>query len=126
MIENVMFGILRIADTSRKIIVKRNRIVHSLAKEEAIYRSSTKKEKEKQKSPIKERLRLHLCIAKSPSQESFRKALAIRDFQERPVEKQRETLSTMPMKRILALRRKPPSEKGTQKIIPSEFEESNS
>ena len=55
MIENVMFGILRIADTSRKVIVKRNRIVHSLTKEETIYRSSTKKEKEKQKCPIKER-----------------------------------------------------------------------
>ena len=33
MIENVMFGILRIADASRKIIDKRNRIVHSLTKE---------------------------------------------------------------------------------------------
>ena len=55
MIENVMFGILRIADASRKIIVKRNRIAQSLTKGEAIFRSSTKKEKEKQKCPIKER-----------------------------------------------------------------------
>ena len=120
MIENVLFGILRIADTS-----------HSFTKEEAIYRSSTKKGKGKSKVSDKGEVTVAFVnIAKSPSQEDFRKALAIRDLQERPVESKRKLYASVTIHNAHETHSCAQTEtavrKSTQKIITSEFEESNS
>ena len=67
-------------------------------------------------------------IAKSPSQEDFRNALAIRDLQERPVESKGKLKASVTIHNAHETHSCAQTEtsvrKGTQKIIPSEFEES--